>query len=175
MTQSTVHIRAVQQNEIAGLRAISISTFLEAFASSNTDEDIAVYLEENMSEAKLAAELDTEGSAFYFICADGRTAGYLKVNVGAAQTEPQPDTYLEIERIYVAKEYQGLQLGRRLMEKALELAAGQGKTYVWLGVWEHNLNAIQFYRKFGFEIFDRHIFRLGSDEQTDVLMKVALN
>ncbi len=173
MTPSNVHIRAVKQDETASLRTISSNTFLETFAGSNTAEDINAYVAENMSEAKLEQEMATEGSAFYFILVDDLIAGYLKVNTGAAQTEPQPETYLEVERIYLAQQYQGLQLGRKLMDKALELAVAQEKTFVWLGVWEHNLKAIQFYQKFGFEIFDRHIFRLGSDEQTDVLMKVA--
>ena len=46
--------------------------------------------------------------------------------------------------------------------------------YVWLGVWEKNERAIAFYRKNGFVAFDTHIFKLGDDEQTDILMKLPL-
>lgn len=175
MSQPTVYIRTVQQEEVAQLRTISINTFLETFAGSNTAADMDRYLEENMTEAKLLQEMANEESAFYFACVDDEIAGYLKVNTGAAQTELQQENSLEVERIYIPGAFQGLQIGRKLMDTALELAVAQGKTFVWLGVWEHNLKAIQFYRKFGFEIFDRHVFRLGSDEQTDVLMKVTLS
>ena len=47
--------------------------------------------------------------------------------------------------------------------------------YVWLGVWEENARAISFYRKNNFVEFDKHIFKLGSDEQTDIMMKLHLN
>ncbi|MEY3918157.1 MAG: Protease synthase and sporulation negative regulatory protein 1, partial [Bacteroidota bacterium] len=46
--------------------------------------------------------------------------------------------------------------------------------YIWLGVWEHNPRAIRFYEKQGFVKFDQHIFQLGDDEQTDILMKLSL-
>ena len=41
-------------------------------------------------------------------------------------------------------------------------------------VWEENLRAIRFYEKNGFKTFDKHVFRLGSDEQTDIMMKLEL-
>jgi ribosomal protein S18 acetylase RimI-like enzyme len=46
--------------------------------------------------------------------------------------------------------------------------------YVWLGVWEQNHRALQFYKKNGFVPFDTHIFKLGNDEQTDIMMKLEL-
>ena len=58
--------------------------------------------------------------------------------------------------------------------KALEVAGEFGKTYVWLGVWEENPRAIRFYEKNGFVVFDKHIFRMGNDEQTDLMMKKLL-
>lgn len=174
MLPLAVSIIEVKKEEASRLRAISISTFLETFAASNTAADMDRYLENKMSEVQLLEELETEGSVFCFALAEQEPAGYLKVNTGTAQTELQQENGLEVERIYVAGKYQGLHIGRQLMEKALAVAKAQNKDFVWLGVWEHNHKAIQFYRKYGFEIFDRHVFRLGNDEQTDVMMKVAL-
>ncbi len=169
-----VSIVPVAREDLGLLRQISIDTFLETFASSNTREDMDRYLEENMKEEKLLQEWITAGSSFYFAYVGDELAGYLKTNTGAAQTELKEGEGLEIERIYVSGAFQGMQLGQQLMAKALETARAQNKSFVWLGVWEHNHKAIGFYRKNGFEIFDKHIFRLGSDEQTDVLMKVTL-
>ena len=47
-------------------------------------------------------------------------------------------------------------------------------SYVWLGVWEQNPRAIRFYEKNGFVPFDTHVFILGEDKQTDILMKKIL-
>ena len=53
----------------------------------------------------------------------------------------------------------------------MQLAKDKQVDYVWLGVWEKNPRAIRFYQKNGFVEFDQHIFKLGSDEQTDIMMK----
>jgi hypothetical protein len=60
------------------------------------------------------------------------------------------------------------------MDKAISVAKQAGLQYMWLGIWEENPRAIRFYEKRGFEKFGSHSFRLGQDEQTDILMKLSL-
>jgi ribosomal protein S18 acetylase RimI-like enzyme len=48
------------------------------------------------------------------------------------------------------------------------------KQALWLGVWEKNERAINFYHRWGFEKFGEHDFILGDDVQTDWLMKKEL-
>ena len=97
------------------------------------------------------------------------------MNFGQSQTELQDDKALEIERIYVLKEFHGKNVGQILYNKAIEIAKQNKADYVWLGVWEENPRAIAFYKKNGFVEFDKHIFKLGDDEQTDIMMKLKLN
>lgn len=78
---------------------------------------------------------------------------------------------MEIERIYVLQKYQGKKIGQILYEKAIQIAHDKQVKYVWLGVWEQNLRAINFYKKNDFIEFDKHIFKLGNDAQTDIMMK----
>jgi ribosomal protein S18 acetylase RimI-like enzyme len=108
------------------------------------------------------------------MCIRDSVIGYLKINFGSAQTEPQEDKALEIERIYVVHHFHGKKIGQLLFEKAIQIAQQKKVTFVWLGVWEENHRAIQFYTKNGFEAFDKHIFVLGDDEQTDIMMKLTL-
>jgi diamine N-acetyltransferase len=82
---------------------------------------------------------------------------------------------LEISRIYVVKEKLGLGVGKALMEFAISFAKDLNKKAICLGVWEHNERAIRFYKSFGFEKFDEHIFMVGNDAQTDWLMKMELS
>ena len=100
--------------------------------------------------------------------------GYLKINFGASQTELKDNEALEIERIYVLQAFHGKKLGQALYEKAISIAKEMKVKYVWLGVWEQNHRALQFYKKNGFVPFDTHIFKLGNDEQTDIMMKLVL-
>jgi ribosomal protein S18 acetylase RimI-like enzyme len=60
------------------------------------------------------------------------------------------------------------------MEKSIDFAKQKRKQIIWLGVWEKNQRAIDFYHKWGFENFGEQIFLLGTDLQTDLLMKKEL-
>ncbi len=100
--------------------------------------------------------------------------GYMKINFGASQSDLQDFEALELERIYVDSNQLGKGIGQLLLDKAIEIARKAGLIYIWLGVWEHNLNARRFYAKNGFVQFDQHIFTLGNDDQTDLLLKKIL-
>lgn len=170
-----MNIRKVNIGDIQELKEIGILTFAETFSSVNSEENMKEYLENGFSTEKLTAELTDRNAEFYFAELDGKTIGYLKVSVGQSQTEIKDENALEIERIYVLKEFHGKKVGQMLYDKAMELAKAKNVDYVWLGVWEQNLRAIRFYGKNGFVAFDKHMFKLGNDEQTDIMMKLKLN
>lgn len=157
--------------DIEQLRDISILTFTETFSSLNSAENMSHYLANSLSLSKLTHELNNTDSEFYFAMLDSNIIGYLKLNTGPAQTELKTANSLEIERIYVLKEYHGKKAGQFLYEKAIAIARQKQVDFVWLGVWEENHRAMSFYRKNGFVEFDKHPFKLGDDEQTDIMMK----
>src|SRR5690606_2609409 len=96
-------------------------------------------------------------------------------NKGFAKWRFKGDKGLEIERIYVLKDFHGKKVGQLLYDKAIEVAKEKKSDYIWLGVWEENPRAINFYKKNGFVEFDKHIFKLGNDEQLDIMMTLKLN
>ena len=169
-----IHIRQISLQDLPTLQTIGRKTFAETFTEGNSEENLANYLAEGFSAEKLSAELENKNSQFYFAETDSRVLGYLKVNTGNAQSEQQDPDALEIERIYVLKEFHGKEVGSLLYQQALSIAHERKAPYIWLGVWEHNPRAIRFYKKQGFVEFDQHIFQLGDDEQTDILMKLSL-
>lgn len=169
-----ITIRKASLSDLEILQILSRQTFFEAFATDNTPEDMQNYLDKSFNDQQLTKELKNPHSAFYFAVSDQKEIGYLKVNERSAQTELKNLQAMEIERIYVKKEFQDKRIGQLLFEKALELAKQKNAPYLWLGVWERNLKAIRFYKKNGFIEFDKHIFKVGNDEQTDLLMKVDL-
>lgn len=171
---STIEIKKITLNDIDQLQKIGRQTFQETFSEGNSEENMKTYLEEGFSIEKLTAELNDTQSEFYFATHNNEVIGYLKLNFGESQTELKDNKALEIERIYVSKEYHGKNVGQLLYNKAIEIAKQKNADYVWLGVWEENPRAIRFYKKNGFVEFDKHIFKLGNDEQTDIMMKLNL-
>src|SRR5215203_5524515 len=169
-----IEIRRATMADIEQLQKIGRKTFYETFSAANTEENMNKYLEEGFSTDKLTKELTNSNSEFYFALFAGDVIGYLKLNFGKSQTELKDNKALEIERIYVLKEFHSKKVGQLLYEKAIEVAIQKNADYVWLGVWEENPRAINFYKKNGFVEFDKHIFKLGDDEQTDIMMKLKM-
>lgn len=156
------------------LQAISRETFSETFKEQNSPEHLNAYLERAYNPEKLALELANPESQFYFVCSDDEVAGYLKINVGEAQSEEIGHDSLEVERIYVKKKFHKQGLGKLLLDMAFEIAVELGKKKVWLGVWENNENAIAFYKKKGFIQTGAHPFYMGDDKQIDLIMTKTL-
>lgn len=169
-----ISIIKAELHDIEKLQKIGRQTFFETFSESNSEENMQNYLDEGFSIEKLTAELTDTNSEFYFTVLNEEVIGYLKLNFGDSQTELKDNNALEIERIYVSKEFHGKSVGQLLFDKAIEVAKHKNADYIWLGVWEGNPLAINFYKKNGFVEFDKHIFKLGDDEQIDIMMKLNL-
>jgi ribosomal protein S18 acetylase RimI-like enzyme len=169
-----IEIRKALVSDAKLIQRIGKKTFTETFSNSNTDENLANYLENSFSLEKIKVELSQSESAFYMAFFEKKTIGYLKLNWGKAQTEQIGENYLEIHRIYVLKEFHGKKIGQLLLDKAIEIAHHKKVDFLWLGVWENNLKALQFYKKNDFVVFDKHIFILGEDQQTDLLLQRSL-
>ena len=99
-------ITRITTNEIDQLQKIGRQTFYETFSTGNTQENMQKYLDERFSIEKLTAELNDKNAIFYFAQLENKIVGYLKINFGDSQTELKDDKSLEIERIYVLKEFQ---------------------------------------------------------------------
>ena len=174
MTDNKINLEQVTANDVDKLLILSRQTFFDFFEPLNKLADMEAYATISFTRQKLIDEINTEGSCFYFAMLKGEIAGYLKLNVGQAQTEFQDPYGLEAERIYVFNKYQGNKIGGQLLKFAIQTALDYNMQYIWLGVWEHNYNAIGFYEHHGFKVFSSHAFLLGEDLQNDLLMKKQL-
>jgi ribosomal protein S18 acetylase RimI-like enzyme len=169
-----IQIVEVALKDLRLLQEIAKRTFYDSFAAMNTPENMQLYMDEYLTDEKLEAEILNPDSRFFFANNENSPVGFIKINQGGAQTVLPNDQAFEIERIYVDQPFKGEGIGRLLISKAVELANASGAGYLWLGVWEYNTPAIRFYEKNGFKQFSKHIFKLGNDEQTDLLLKRGL-
>ena len=172
---SKIKIKKASISDVQVLQIISLQTFSETFAAANTTENIKNYTQESFNLEQLTTELSNPNSQFFIAYADSEPIGYLKINFGNAQTEVQSDNALEIHRIYVLQAFHGKKVGQILLDKAIAIGQQSSTDFMWLGVWEENRRALQFYFKNGFLVFDKHVFILGIEEQTDLLMKLEIN
>lgn len=169
-----IEIRKVTIFHLEEIQKISIQTFKETFASVNTPENIANYLQESFNTEQLTGELNNANSQFYIAYLEAEVVGYLKINFGDAQTEAISKNALELQRIYVLQNFHGKNIGQLLLDQVKKIAQNTGVDFIWLGVWEENHRALHFYTKNGFVVFDKHDFIMGNDKQTDLLMQLIL-
>jgi ribosomal protein S18 acetylase RimI-like enzyme len=174
MEGKPVHIKKANEKDVELIARLSSETFYESFAAQNTKEDMEKYLEEKFNDHYIENELKDKFTVFFVAYFDDVAVGYTKLRENKAPEGLECKKPLEIERIYVYKAYQNKKVGAVLMQNNIDHAFRNGFDMIWLGVWEHNLPSIEFYKKWGFEIFGKHIFRLGDDDQNDLLMKKKL-
>lgn len=169
-----IEIRKATLSDLETIQKISIQTFIETFAAVNTPENIDNYIKDSLNTERLKAELNNLNSQFYIAYSNDDVVGYLKINFGDAQTESFNENALEVQRIYVLQNFHGKNIGQLLLDEVKIIAKSTGVDSVWLGVWEENHRAIRFYTKNGFVVFDKHVFIMGNDEQTDLLMQCEI-
>ena len=169
-------IRKVEMADIGVLSKIAKQTFRETFAHDNTEEQLQEYFEEAYSLRVLSTELENPESETYFVLNEEQEiCGFLKINWGQAQTEPvEMDKSFEIQRIYVKKEFHGAGFGKEMFTFALDQAKSRGFEWAWLGVWERNFKAQDFYYRFGFERFSEHEYPTGDTVDIDWLLRKKL-
>ncbi|MEM9888544.1 MAG: GNAT family N-acetyltransferase [Bacteroidota bacterium] len=167
-------IRKATLIDLEPLRKLAKSTFIATYAHLNDPDVFQDYLNQAFAPVAFQRELAHAQSLFYLIEEQGHIPAYIKLNLDKAEGDLKEEDCIELERIYIEKSMQGKGYGKQLIEKAMEVGKENGKKILWLGVWEHNSKAIQFYEKCGFQYFGTHIFTLGKEEQTDYLMKREL-
>ncbi|MBO3698260.1 GNAT family N-acetyltransferase [Roseivirga sp. E12] len=160
-------IRPVRLEEAPLLKEIGATTFRETFAAQNTEENLSAYLQKSFDLANVKEQLVSSVSEFYFVEKGGEIYGYLKLNTSKKG--------LEIERIYVRQTAQGTGIGKAMFEFSLGLAKTRKSEWLWLGVWQENIKAVEFYKRQGMEIFDVRQFQLGNELQDDFLMRMRVD
>jgi len=170
----TIEIKKCTLDDLKTLHNLSVETYTDTFGEYNTEADLNDYLDKAYNNAELKKELTNINSMFYFAFYDGKLAGYLKLNVLDAQSESIGDESLEIERIYIRKQFKRLGLGTKLLNFGIAKAEELNKQSVWLGVWENNFPAQKFYQKMDFVRYSEHKFIMGESVQTDYILKKEL-
>jgi GNAT superfamily N-acetyltransferase len=169
---SSITIRRATPADAARLASFAATAFTDTFAADNRPEDMAAYLAESFGEAAQRAELEDPAVTVLLAEKDDALVGYAMLRDGEVADSVPSATRgaIEIARLYAGKRWIGAGIGALLMQRCLDEARARAKDTIWLGVWERNVRAIAFYRRWGFADVGSQSFQLGSDLQTDRVM-----
>jgi ribosomal protein S18 acetylase RimI-like enzyme len=171
----SIRIRNATGNDYRVVSEIARSTFYETWRPVNTEADMQQYMRKAFDPFILKTDIEnTEVNTYLLAVEDVLALGYAKMRNDRIYEEFRGERALEIERIYVRKEYQDKKIGKALMDRCLQIAAAENYRWLWLGVNIDNLKAINFYKRYGFTIFGEKAFQLGDAVDNDYLMKKRL-
>jgi ribosomal protein S18 acetylase RimI-like enzyme len=171
---SEIVIKEATAADAALVADLSRQTFYDAFAADNTKTDMDKFMNETFTREKLMVEVGAPGNIFLLAYEGNEAVGYVRMRDTNDPKLFEEGTAIEIARIYAVQTSIGKGVGSALMQRCIDIARHKNARVIWLGVWENNHKAISFYKKWGFSPFGDHVFMLGDDPQTDLLLKKVL-
>jgi ribosomal protein S18 acetylase RimI-like enzyme len=170
-----LRVRVATADDATAIAELGAAAFTAAFGPANPPGVVEEYVAEAFAATTVAAQL-ADPSSVWLVASDGAGTilGMAHLQGGDAPPEVAGHRPIQLSRLYAAAGLTSRGVGSELMGAALARAADAGHDAMWLGVWEHNPRAVAFYRRWGFVEVGTVVFRLGDDDQTDLVMARAL-
>jgi len=164
----TWRLRRAGPGDAPALSLVASATFLDTYATVLSGADIVAHCTRNNSIAAVETWLSDPAKIVTLAEYEPGHApiGYTVLTAPDFPIEPGPAD-IELRRIYLMKQAQGLGLGAALMARALEDATAAGRTRVLLGVWDQNTRARAFYERQGFKVIGSRQFIVGTTLHDD--------
>lgn len=156
------------------LSKLGAKTFSEAFGDVNTKEDLDSYLQSAFSLQQIKSELEEPENTFFLLYQLDEAVAYAKLNFHEKVNALEGKKIVQIQRIYARKKVLGTGVGAELMQKCIDESVRKRMEFIWLTVWQQNFRAIEFYKKWGFEIIGEKKFMVGSKLYNDHVMSLDL-
>jgi ribosomal protein S18 acetylase RimI-like enzyme len=145
------------------LAAVAAQTFPLACPPSTAAEDVASFIDANLSAERFAEYLADPDRAVVTATRGGRIIGYAMLIRDGTDSA-------ELSKIYVLPEHHGTGAAAALMDLSVATAERWGARRVWLGVNQANQRAQRFYLKHGFKINGTRTFQVGARLENDYVM-----
>lgn len=168
----TVTYRDATPGDAAAMAALGRRTFTETFGHLYRPEDLAAFLESH-SEERWLAELCDPAFAVRIAEADGTPAAYAKIGPPALPFDPRGPS-IELRQFYVLAPWHGTGVSHALMEWGIAEARRRGADDLYLSVFVDNHRARRFYERYGFTFVGPYAFVVGTHEDEDHVMRLAL-
>ena len=171
----TLDVTAATHAELPELAAVAAATFPLACPPTVTPENVAAFIDENLTQTHFAGYLSDPGRLVLVARRDGRMTGYAMLVRGVPDDEQVQRAVtvrpaVEISKMYVLPDNHGGGVSAALRTEALRRAPDLAARSVWRGVHQNNQRAQRFYAKHGFTVTGTKTFLLGTRVENDYVM-----
>ncbi|MGO9158132.1 GNAT family N-acetyltransferase [Mycobacterium sp.] len=162
-------------NSVDELAALAARTFPLACPPSTPADNIASFIDTNLSATRFAEYLADPLCAILTAAQDDRIVGYAMLIRGIdndtdVQRAVEIRPAAQLSKLYLLSDYHGSGVATALMDTTLATAAEWGVRCVWLGVNQENQRAQSFYLKSGFKVSGTRTFHVGARRENDYVM-----
>ena len=157
-------LREATPADIPALSKLATDSFIAKFGHLYSAENLAMFLEENLSGQAITAELANPDRVYRLAEGDdGALLGYAKIGLNCGFPDhARGGRVMELKQLYAAPEATGKGIGGALMDWAMDQFAAREADEAQLSVYAHNEGAHRFYRRYGFEKVADITFRVGT-------------
>jgi diamine N-acetyltransferase len=143
------------------IATIGAQSFLESHAHSGPAADIDAYVLAKYTVEAVSRELANADNIYHLIYCEGKAAGYSKIVLNSPHALVAAQAVTCLDRLYLLKEFYGLNLGRTLFDHNANIAMQAAQAGIWLYTWIGNDRAIAFYERVGFSVVGNADFRIS--------------
>jgi GNAT superfamily N-acetyltransferase len=148
-------IRPWQKGDLEALRKITWQSWISTYSSFIPESDLTSYFDLHYTKASFLSMFDDPFMQGFVAETGGRIAGYLRLFLN------RDENRLYVPSLYLLPEFQGQEIGKRLLDAAEGYATEKHLDELWIGVMVKNRQALVFYRKIGFQFVREEPFTMG--------------
>lgn len=143
-------IRQATPEDAALLASFATQAFTDTYRGLDDPQEIADYVAEHFTPEVVAGVIEDPACSTLLAWVGEQLAGYAVVRAEPAPGCVAGPAPLQLWRLYLGEGFIGQGLGARLMAAVHAEARKRGAQTLWLGVYDRNLRAVAFYKRFGF-------------------------
>ncbi|MGN6213315.1 GNAT family N-acetyltransferase [Parafilimonas sp.] len=157
MIQQETEFRLMSIDDVELLHKICCDAYTQNFYNHWEPGGLENYLNNSFGQDVLAAELNNNRIQYYVAFINNNPVAFMKINLSPDIDGQNNSQDIELEKIYVLPLFKGMNIGKKLLNIAFNIAEKNCKKIFWLSVIDTNEEAIAFYKKRGFRFYDKTI------------------
>lgn len=167
-------IRHATPEDAPLLASFAAQAFSDTYRGLDDEQEIADYVAEHFQPAVMSTVIQDPACTTLLAWVGEQLAGYAILRhkpPPACVAGPAP---LQLWRLYLGQGFIGQGLGARLMHEVHGHARQGGARTLWLGVYDRNERAVEFYKRFGFAQVGTSEFLFGGRIYADPIYAAAV-
>lgn len=147
-----MHLRPVCLSDVPALSAFGRKAFVAAFGHLYSDENLQPFLDKVYGYPAIRTDIENPRRRIQLAIESQAIVGFCKIGLGCSWPDhARGERVFELMQLYADPARTGEGIGACLMDWALVTARANGADEIQLSVWQENLGAQAFYRRYGFE------------------------